>query len=236
MPRPHGDAGLPPHLQNGHLSLDLSLYQVEFLNRGLTEAKEFFNYFFTIAPNAYRLISHTQWLQTGFNLVLGCKLAVTGAKYAPRSPHVGALCLALNMPQVLRGVLERIQCLSKDRVTIGGKQHSNCFYEVWLWHILEWFEEKYHLVQSEDTTQTHTGLPDGSLGSSTLADGSSSQDAPMIDEDYGATQGAQIDDTGSWPDLLWDISTDDIVNGHMGLLGMPCPTLQRGYDIPLPSQ
>jgi hypothetical protein len=200
----------------------------------MTEAKKFFDYFFTFAPNTDRLISHTQWLQTGFNLVLGCKLAVTGAKYAPRSPHVRALCSALNMPHILRTVLQRIQLLSKDRVTVDGKQHSKYFYEAWLWHILEWFEQKYHLVPSEDTTQIPTGLSDGGLGPSTLANSATSQDVPLMGENYNATQVAQVDGTALWPDFLWNISTDDILNGHMGFPDMPYPTLQPGYDMPLP--
>ncbi|OQE93159.1 hypothetical protein PENNAL_c0006G09725 [Penicillium nalgiovense] len=212
----------------------LSPFQVEFLNRGMTEAKKFFDYFFTFAPNTDRLISHTQWLQTGFNLVLGCKLAVTGAKYAPRSPHVRALCSALNMPHILRTVLQRIQLLSKDRVTIDGKQHSKYFYEAWLWHILEWFEQKYHLVPTEDTTQIPTGLSDSGLGPSTLANSAASQDVPLICENYNATQVAQVDGTALWPDFLWNISTDDILNGHMGFPDMSYPTLQPGYDMPLP--
>ncbi|CAP93352.1 Pc16g06820 [Penicillium rubens Wisconsin 54-1255] len=40
-PRSHVDSGLPPHLQSGHQPLDLSPFQVEFLNRGMTEAKRF---------------------------------------------------------------------------------------------------------------------------------------------------------------------------------------------------
>ncbi|KGO44341.1 hypothetical protein PEXP_000320 [Penicillium expansum] len=233
-PRSHADSGLPPHLQSGHQPLDLSPFQVEFLNRGMTEAKRFFDYIFKFAPDTYRLISHTQWLQIGFNLVLGCKLAVTGAKYAPRSPHVRALCSALNMPHVLRAALQRIQWLSKDRVTVDGKQHSKYFYEAWLWHILEWFEQKYHLVPSEDTTQIPTGLPDGGLGPSTLANSATSQDVPLMGESYGATQVPQVDDTALWPDFLWNISTDDILNGYMGFPDMSCPTLQPGHDVPLP--
>ncbi|KAJ5508246.1 hypothetical protein N7527_010389 [Penicillium freii] len=233
-PRSHTDSGLPPHLRSGHQPLDLSPFQVEFLNRGMTEAKKFFDYFFTFAPNTDRLISHTQWLQTGFNLVLGCKLAVTGAKYAPRSPHVRALCSALNMPHILRTVLQRIQLLSKDRVTVDGKQHSKYFYETWLWRILEWFEQKYHLVPSEDTTQIPTGLSGGGLGPSTLANSAISQDVPLMGENYNATQVAQVDGTALWPDFLWNISTDDILNGYMGFPDMLYPTLQPGYDMPLP--
>ncbi|KAJ6189566.1 hypothetical protein N7519_004474, partial [Penicillium mononematosum] len=208
-PRSHTDPGLPPHLESGHQPLDLSPFQVEFLNRGMTEAKKFFDYFFTFAPNTDRLISHTQWLQTGFNLVLGCKLAVTGAKYA-HAVHI------------------------KDRVTVDGKQHSKYFYEAWLWHILEWFEQKYHLVPSEDTTQIPTGLSDGGLGPSTLANSATSQDVPPMGENYNATQVAQVDGTALWPDFLWNISTDDILNGHMGFPDMLYPTLQPGYDMPLP--
>ncbi|KXG46631.1 uncharacterized protein PGRI_054870 [Penicillium griseofulvum] len=230
--RSHADSGLPPHLQSGHQPLELSPFQVEFLNRGMTEAKKFFDYFFTFAPNTDRLISHTQWLQTGFNLVLGCKLAVTGAKYAPRSPHVRALCSALNMPHILRTVLQRIQLLSKDRVTVDGKQHSKYFYEAWLWRILEWFEQKYHLVPSEDTTQIPTELSDGGLGPSTLANSATSQDIPLMGENYSA-QVAQVDGTALWPDFLWNISTDDILNGYMGFPDMLYPTLQPGYDMPL---
>ncbi|CRL18035.1 Fungal transcriptional regulatory protein, N-terminal [Penicillium camemberti] len=231
-PRSHADSGLPPHLQSGHQPLDLSPFQVEFLNRGMTEAKKFFDYVFTLAPDTYRLLSYTQWLQTGFNVVLSCKLAVTGAKYAPRSPHVRALCSDLNMPHVLRAVLQRMQGLSKDRATVDGKQHSKYFYEERLSHILEWFEQKYHLVPSEDTTQISTGLPDG--GPSTLANSATSQDVPLMGENYGATQVAQVDDTALWPDFLWNISTDDILNGYMGFPDMPYPTLQPGYDVPLP--
>jgi hypothetical protein len=231
--RHYMDAGLPPHLQSGHQPLDLSPFQVEFLNRGMTEAKKFFDYLLRFAPDTYRLISHTQWLQTGFNLVLGCKLAVTGAKYAPRSPHVLALCSALNMPQVLRAVLKRIQWLSKERLTTDGKQHSKYFYEAWLWHILEWFEQKYHLVPLEDTTQVPTGLSDSRLSSS-VYNGPSAQNVPPTGEDYDATQGAQADDTGLWPDFLWNISTDDILNGYMGFLDMPYPTLQSGDEMSLP--
>lgn len=193
----------------------------------MTEAKKFFDYVFTFAPDTFRLISHTQWLQTGFNLVLGCKLAVTGAKYAPRSPHVRDLCSALNMPDVLRAALQRIQWLSKDRVTVDGKQHSKYFYEAWLCHILVWFEQKYHLVPSEYTTQIPTGP-------STLANSATSQDVPLTGENYGATQVAQVEDTALWPDFLWNISTDDILNGYMGFPDMPYPTLQPGYDVPLP--
>lgn len=198
----------------------------------MTEAKKFFDYVFTLAPDTYRLISYTQWLQTGFNVVLGCKLAVTGAKYAPRSPHVRALCSDLNMPHVLRAVLQRMQGLSKDRVAADGKQHSKYFYEERLRHILEWFEQKYHLVPSEDTIQIPTGLPDG--GPSTLANSATSQDVPLMGENYGATQVAPVDDTALWPDFLWNISTDDILNGYMGFPDMPYPTLQPGYDVPLP--
>ncbi|KAI3204325.1 hypothetical protein CBS147311_4000 [Penicillium roqueforti] len=233
-PRSHADSGLPPHLKSGHQPLDLSPFQVEFLNRGMTEAKKFFDYFFTFAPNTHRLISHTQWLQSGFNLVLGCKLAIMGAKYAPRSPHVRALCSDLNMPHILRTVLQLIQWLSKDRVAVDGKQHSKYFYEAWLSHILEWFEQKYHLVPSEDTAQIPTGLSDGGFGPSTLANSAISQDVPLMGENYGATQVAQVDDTDLWPDFLWNISTDDILNECMGLPDMPYPTLQPGYDMPLP--
>src|SRR3954454_7943713 len=77
IPRSHSDARLPPHLQSSHQRLDLSPFQVEFLSRGLTGAKEFFDFLFTFAPESYGAINHVQWLHTGFNLVLGCKLAVT---------------------------------------------------------------------------------------------------------------------------------------------------------------
>ncbi|KAJ5186607.1 hypothetical protein N7449_011371 [Penicillium cf. viridicatum] len=127
MPRPNGDAGLPPYLKSGQRPLDLSYFQVEFLNRGLTEAKRH-----SSTDQSYSMASNR--LQPGSGLQTCCD----GCKVCSMQPSVGALCLALNMPQVLRGVLERIQCLSKDTVTIDGKYHSNCFYEAWLWHILEY--------------------------------------------------------------------------------------------------
>lgn len=233
MPRSNADAGLPPHLRSGGQSLDLSSFQVELLTRGLTEAKKFFDYFFKYSPETYGVISHTQWLQTGFNLVLSCKLAVTGAKYAPRSPHVRALCSALNMPQILRGSSERLQWLRKDRVNSGEKSQSKHFYEVWVSRILDWFEQKYELAQAEDKVPPPTDLSYGGLGSSALRNPSSLQDASLMGGGYGVMPQNQSNIAGSWPDFLWDISTEDILGGYMGLLDMPDSTLQHGYDMPL---
>ncbi|CAG8032013.1 unnamed protein product [Penicillium salamii] len=234
LARSHADSGLPPHLRSGQHPLDLSDSQVELLSLGLTESKKFFDYFFKFSPESYGVISHTQWLQTGFNLVLGSKLAVTGARYAPRNQHVGALCSALNMPQILRGASQRLQWLSKDKVDADGKRQSKHFYEVWVEHILEWFEQKYHLAQPEVTVTAPSGIPEGGLGPSVFANPSPLQDTPLMSEGPGATQGAHTDATASWPDFLWDISTEDILGGYMGFLDMPYSTLPPGYDMPLP--
>ncbi|KAJ5342991.1 hypothetical protein MYU51_016113 [Penicillium brevicompactum] len=234
MPRSNADAGLPPHLRSGGQSLDLTPFQVELLTRGLTGAKKFFDYFFKYSPETYGTISHTQWLQTGFNLVLSCKLAVTGAKYAPRSPHVGALCSALDMPQILRGTSLRLQWLSKDRVKSDEKSQFKHFYELWVARILEWFEQKYHLTHSEDKAPPPAEVAYGEASSSGLRYSSSLQDTTLMGGSYGVVQGNQSDMPGSWPDFLWDISTEDILGGYMGLLDMPESTLQHGYEMQLP--
>lgn len=226
IPRSNSDAGLPPHLQSDHQPLDLSPSKVELLSRGLIEAKELFDYFFTFSTETCAVISHTQWLQTGFSLVLGCKLAVTGARYAARSHHIGTLCSALNMPQILRGVVQRLRSLSKDRVDAEGKPHSKNFYEVWLEHHLEWFEQKYQLVHPDDGDSSLTEPPHGDPRSSALLKNTSSlQDPQLMGAAYGATQGMQIDANGSWPDFLWDISTEDILSGYMGFMDVPYHTL-----------
>jgi hypothetical protein len=233
IPRSHSDAGLLPHLQSSHQRLDLSPFQVEFLSRGLTGAKEFFDFLFTFAPESYGAINHAQWLHTGFNLVLGCKLAVMGAEYAPRSQHVGDLCSALNMRQVLRGALHHLARFSKDRVDTEVKQHSKHFYEVWMGHIIEWFEQKYHLLQPEDSPASLSEVPHCGPGPSTFPSASSFQDSSLMGEEYDVTQGAPVYGTGLWPDFLWDISTEDILSGYMGFMDMSYPTLQPGNDMRL---
>lgn len=225
IPRSNSDAELPPHLQSDQQPLDLSPSKVEFLSRGLIEVKELFDYFFTFSPETCAVISHTQWLQTGFTLVLGCKLAVTGARYAPRSHQIGTLCSALNMPEVLRGVVQRLQSLSKVRVDVEGKPHSKSFYEVWLEHHLEWFEKKYQLVHSEDRDSSLTELPHGGPASAIPKSTTSLQDAQLMGAPYDVTQGMQIDANSSWPDFLWDISTEDILSGYMGFMDVPYHTL-----------
>ncbi|CAG8132446.1 unnamed protein product [Penicillium olsonii] len=234
MNRSHADSRLPPHLRSGQHPLELSDFQVELLGRGLTEAKKFFDYLLQFSPETYGVISHTQWLQAGFNLVIGCKLAVTGAKYAQRSQHIGALCSTLNMPQIIRGTSHRLQWLSKDKVDTDGKQQSKHFYEVWLEHILEWFEQKYHLAQPEAQALPLTEMPPGGFRSSAFGNGSSSQEANILGQGHGVEQVAQIDETGTWPDFLWDISTEDILGGYMGFLDMPNAMPQFGYEMPIP--
>lgn len=100
-------------------------------------------------------------------------------------------------------------------------------------HILEWFEQKYHLVHTEDRVPSHTEITHSSRGSAVFPTTAPLQDASLMGQGYDVTQGAQVDGAGQWPNFLWDISTEDILGGYMEFMDMPYPTLQSGFDMPL---
>ncbi|KAL4985620.1 hypothetical protein BDW68DRAFT_189533 [Aspergillus falconensis] len=159
---------LPPELTNNYLlatqlhTINLYLCQVSLFDRkataqlpvhvrseilchGLTAAKSSFASLAALGPGAERRFSYSQWIQSGFSLIVSCKLAlmaVSDEALRESFPQVQTLCDALDMPSVLRICIER---LDPHSAQIGPAPPATGFdYKGWLQWIQEWFLRQYN--------------------------------------------------------------------------------------------
>ncbi|KAL4971903.1 hypothetical protein BDW66DRAFT_145234 [Aspergillus desertorum] len=159
---------LPPELANNFLlaiqfhTINLYLCQVSLFDRkaatqlpvdvrseilchGLVAAKSSFASLASLGPGTERRFSYSQWLQTGFNLIVSCKLAVMAMSdetLRGTFPQVQTLCEALDMPEVLRICVERQDQYMAHR---GAAPPATAFdYRGWLQCIQEWFLRQYN--------------------------------------------------------------------------------------------
>ena len=213
------DAGAPPHLQSSNPDSTLTTSQFELLCRGLTAAKGALDYLLAQDSAIDRRLSYMQWLQSGFSLVLACKLAVTASNYASQSPHLRTLCISLDMPRVLRDMLYRMHRLNGIREEASGKPSTRAFYMQWIGRVQTWFEQRYHSMQLEQPSQ----IPPVNPSSHGPASSNMSAPAgwnPVSPTDYNQTV-SQPGNMGAWPDFVWNFSMDDILNGPMDFIGVP---------------
>ncbi|KAL4757745.1 Zn(II)2Cys6 transcription factor [Aspergillus foveolatus] len=119
--------------------------RAEILCHGLAAAKSFFTSLASIEPGAERRFSYSQWLQSGFNLIVSCKLAlmaVSDEALRDSFPQVQTLCDELDMPQVLRICVVRQDQHSSYS---GAAPPATGFdYKGWLQWIEEWFLRQYN--------------------------------------------------------------------------------------------
>ena len=92
----------------------------------------------SIPVGAERRFSFSQWLQTGFDLILACKLvmlATSDESLRHSYPQIQSLCDTLDMAGVLKSCIDR-QILQQSSL----KSQSTGFdYLGWLQWIQEWF-------------------------------------------------------------------------------------------------
>ncbi|KAL2844060.1 hypothetical protein BJY01DRAFT_190447 [Aspergillus pseudoustus] len=120
--------------------------RVDMLCHGLASAKNSFDSLLTVALNTERYMSYTQWLETGFCLILSCKLALMAASdkaMRQNEPRVQALCDNLDMIRILDTCVSRQISHQPDRKT--GFDYTS-----WLQWIQEWFEKHYYAYTARD--------------------------------------------------------------------------------------
>ncbi|KAL4996673.1 hypothetical protein BDV10DRAFT_171600 [Aspergillus recurvatus] len=119
----------------------------EILCHGLAAAKSSFASLAATATisGAERRFSYSQWLQSGFNLIASCKLAlmaVSDEALREGFPQVQTLCDALDMPGVLRLC---VGYQDNNSVQSGPAPPATGFdYKGWLQWIQEWFLRQYN--------------------------------------------------------------------------------------------
>lgn len=117
----------------------------EILCHGLVAAKSSFASFATIGAGSKRHFSYSQWLQSGFSLIVSCKLALmvlSDKAVRDNFPQVQALCDALDMPGVLRIY---IGCQDQHSSQRDPAPPATGFdYKGWLQLTQEWFLRQYN--------------------------------------------------------------------------------------------
>ncbi|KAL4939084.1 hypothetical protein BDV06DRAFT_199520 [Aspergillus oleicola] len=134
-------------------------FRSEILCHGLDAAKACLDSLVSIPVGTERCFSYTQWLETGFDLILSCKLvlmAVSDESLRHSHPHIQSLCDALDMPGVLKTCINRQLSYHS-----GPRSKSTGFdYTGWLQWIQGWFLRHYdeYLAhqRAEAVTKTST--------------------------------------------------------------------------------
>ncbi|RDW61697.1 Zn(II)2Cys6 transcription factor [Aspergillus mulundensis] len=173
---------LPPELTNNFLlatqlhTVNLYLCQVSLFDRkstfqlpmdirseilchGLAAAKSFYGCLMSIPRGSERRFSYSQWLQSGFNMIVACKLtlmAVSDEALCQGYPQVQTLCDALNMPGILR-----TRVLHAPQRSTGVQSQATGFdYRGWLQWIEDWFMRQYSMYLSRrETSKDHAAVP-----------------------------------------------------------------------------
>ncbi|KAJ5570605.1 uncharacterized protein N7459_010035 [Penicillium hispanicum] len=214
-------ATLLPDPQRSKLCLNLSPEAIGVLCRGLVAAKDFFDFFTTCDGRTDRVIGFVQWLQSGFDLVLACKLVVTASRCGMHNQTIRTLCDALNMSQILRDILQRLEVVRGNRRGSDGTPSAKTFYESWLWRIYAWFQQHYQPTTTEAHTRMLPGssnvTPTGFITTSNV----SSWGAPPTYIDYSHGKHARPDEVDCWPDFCWNMTMNDILYGQEDFLNIP---------------
>ncbi|KAL4734400.1 hypothetical protein BDV11DRAFT_198251 [Aspergillus similis] len=188
--------------------------RAETLSHGLAAAKSFSTSLTSIGPGAERRFSYSQWLQTGFNLIVSCKLAlmaVSDEALRDSFPQVQALCDELNVPEVLRiCVLHQDQHSSYSGTTSPATGFD---YKGWLQWIEEWFLRQYngYIARREAAERVVTAASAHAPASS----------VPVVSQEYfgvGEPNTGQLYLPASGDSMLWN-TFPDLVLADNPLLG-----------------
>ncbi|KAL2813839.1 hypothetical protein BJX63DRAFT_431701 [Aspergillus granulosus] len=117
-----------------------SSIRIDILCHGLAAARSSFDTLLNTPPNTERYMSYTQWLETGFSIILTCKLALMAASdksMRQNEPRMQALCEDLDMVRVLD------TCVSRQ-LSQQADWETGFDYAGWLQWLQEWFEKHYH--------------------------------------------------------------------------------------------
>lgn len=145
-----------------------SAFRAEILGHGLIAAKAFFESLAQLPMGTERRMSYSEWLQSGFSLILACKLslmAVSDETLRTNHPQIQSLCNELDMPQVLRMCVVRQQ----SQQPRSEARRTGFDYTGWLQYVEEWFGRHYHGYTSRQgaSVDAASEVPDTSTASRT---------------------------------------------------------------------
>ncbi|KAL3464874.1 hypothetical protein BJX64DRAFT_78842 [Aspergillus heterothallicus] len=182
--------------------------RVDILCHGLAAARSSFDSLLTIPPNTERYMSYTQWLGTGFCLILSCKLALMAASdksMRQNEPRVQALCDSLDMVRVLDACVSRQLPQHADRKT--GFDYTG-----WLHWIQEWFEKHYYAYTAREKV-SHTQI---AMDHAVVPAHEPPHTAPFTTGDELGIP-VTAEDLLPWPSFPDILPSDNVLGGWMDL-------------------
>lgn len=219
-----------------------SAFRAEILGHGLTAAKALFSSLAQLPMGSERRMSYSEWLQSGFSMILSCKLslmAVSDEALRTNHPQVQSLCNELDMPQILRICVVRQQ--SQEPRSEARKTGFD--YTGWLQYVEEWFGRHYHGYTSRqrgtpvpgsevpDTTPSGTGpVPGTGIGTAIPANTTATAipvtypppaPAPFMSDVSSGLDLPVTDDMLPWTSFPEFLITENPLVGWMDLGLMP---------------
>ncbi|KAJ5099660.1 hypothetical protein N7532_006661 [Penicillium argentinense] len=183
----------------------LALPRIEALCHGLSAAKDFITFYFSLPLGIEKSYSYLHWVNAGFIIAASCKLAIASLEPSVRhNPQVKELRESLDYPRELSNLTQRMYAVDRECKGSSGDQHETFFYQEWLRHLGEWFAGKYRLAELDSSEINDGGL---AISASGVADNGLYGDPPQ-DTDF------------PWADLQ-DVTVEELLNAWLGPMAMP---------------
>jgi hypothetical protein len=186
-----------PSSQNLHYEAS---FQIDALRMGLSAAKMLMDFYISLPLGCDAKFNNVGWVQLGFAVTLACKLVVAASEPAIH-PHTADLCGALDLSNVLKRCVLRIQALITSNVDASGDRDVFCHYEKRLKRVQWWFENRMLSASSNDYSHDRADLARGNLAST--------EDATHGVKVFQSTMD-DLDSFIQWPGFFPDAAIDDM--------------------------
>lgn len=185
---------------------------------GLVAAKSLLDFYVSLPLGTETAFNNAGWVQLGFGLIVACKLAVASCQPLIH-PHTAGLSAALDLSNVLRRCILRMQALITSDMDESGDRDVFYHYEQRIKRLQWWFENRSLSEPGKNSTEVPShSLPVSSVASLSAQDLTSSLEVawPSLDEISG--YGVSISNVYDlqWPGLFPGVSIDDAFGDGWG--------------------
>lgn len=177
-----------------------SAFQIDALRLGLTAAKTLLDFYICLPLGCDVKFNNVGWVQLGFAVTLACKLVVAASEPSVH-PHTIDLCQALDISNMLRRCILRIQALVTSNMDASGDRDVFFHYEKRLKRVQWWFENRTLAGPTNEFSHHSAQSADGMV--------SSTGDASHIVDGFQPTMDG-FDNFSQWPGFFPDATIDDM--------------------------
>ncbi|KAJ5779814.1 hypothetical protein N7457_007534 [Penicillium paradoxum] len=137
-----------------------SSFQIDVLRTGLTATKTLLDYYISLPLGCDVKFNNAGWVQLGFAVTLACKL-VSAASEPFVHAHTVDLCQALDMSNMLKRCILRIQAFITPNMDASGDRNVFFHYEKRLKSVQWWFENRALSGPNNEYSQQNAQFTEG---------------------------------------------------------------------------